>query len=157
MKKSSFFKFVGALAIAAQSVAAFKKLMVADPALVKPNALTTQATAFNAFSCLCDITKNSCDAYCCCDPDCDASVKDFWNENYNLYCAKNTIVQKNKPSTQCIDENALSGFNKRMGMQNTTINGQTCVSLDVGSVFSTNKEEVTTYTEAQVILNPDIG
>jgi len=44
-----------------------------------------------------------------------------------------------------------------MGMQVSEENGRLCVSLDVGSVFSTYKEEVTEYTQSQTRLNPDIA
>lgn len=43
-----------------------------------------------------------------------------------------------------------------MGMEITELNGQTCVSMDVGSVFSSYKKEVSAYTQAQTELNPDV-
>lgn len=46
-----------------------------------------KTTALNI--CTCDVTLNSCDAYCCCDRDCSADVLNFWQANYNEYCAKN--------------------------------------------------------------------
>ena len=33
--------------------------------------------------CLCDVTVNSCDAYCCCDDDCAQSVLDTWMADYD--------------------------------------------------------------------------
>lgn len=29
--------------------------------------------------CICDVTKNSCDAYCCCDSDCKSILIDEWD------------------------------------------------------------------------------
>ena len=47
--------------------------------------------------CMCDITANACDAYCCCDLDCDQAIRDVWNSNYDQICAKNFIRQVFKP------------------------------------------------------------
>ena len=92
------------------------------------------------------MTLNSCDVYCCCDQDCNIDIRNFWKENYNEYCAKNTIMKQYKPYSQCIDANVMAGYNSRMGMQASELNNRLCISLDVGSVFSTYKEEVKTYT-----------
>ena len=117
MLNKQYFKVLALMSIGLVcETAAFKKLLVGDPTLVDANALTTDASKNNAFGCMCDITFQSCDVYCCCDPDCDANVRNFWTENYNDYCAKNQIMSKYKPNTQCVDQNIISGYNKRMGM-----------------------------------------
>jgi len=37
----------------------------------------------NAFgTCMCDLTYNACDAYCCCDLDCGSAILDVWKSNY---------------------------------------------------------------------------
>jgi hypothetical protein len=41
-------------------------------------------TAFG--TCTCDITKGSCDVYCCCDLDCSQTILQFWKSNYDTYC-----------------------------------------------------------------------
>ena len=61
--------------------------------------------------CTCDITANSCDAYCCCDKDCGTTVTKYWNSNYDEYCAKNYIGAAYKPKERCMDRNALYGYN----------------------------------------------
>lgn len=47
--------------------------------------------------CTCDITLGSCDAYCCCDLDCNKEIRQFWNDNSDNYCAKNHIGKGYKP------------------------------------------------------------
>lgn len=45
----------------------------------------------NAFGeCMCDLTRNACDAYCCCDEDC-GDIRDVWKADYDEICAKNYI------------------------------------------------------------------
>lgn len=135
---------------------AFNKLYQADVTKVDLEKETTSTSDNNAFGeCKCDVTLGSCDVYCCCDLECNGDVRNFWLSNYNDYCAKNSIMQKYKPYSQCIDSNVLSGYNKRMGMSITNVNNQVCVQMDVGSVFSTYKQEVDQYTESQAQLVPD--
>jgi hypothetical protein len=47
-----------------------------NPSLINKAAVTTDTSVKNTAlgSCVCDITANSCDAYCCCDPDCDSGI-----------------------------------------------------------------------------------
>ena len=40
-------------------------------------------------SCPCDLTRGSCDAYCCCDSDCSDAVLKVWQERKDFYCANN--------------------------------------------------------------------
>jgi hypothetical protein len=99
----------------------------------EPDKITTPQTKNIALgSCPCDLTLNSCDVFCCCDADCSSDILDFWNTNYEEYCAKNYIYEKYKPYSQCIDQNTLYAVNSRMGMQESVVNGRTCVELDVG-------------------------
>lgn len=53
-------------------------------------------------TCTCDKTRNSCDAYCCCDIDCSTAILDFWKANYNTYCTKSYIGNEYRPFSQCI-------------------------------------------------------
>ena len=136
---------------------ALKKLVPIDKnVLINTKTSTVSDAEQNAFGqCRCDITLNSCDPYCCCDTDCDADVRKFWIENYNEYCAKNYIMKQYKPKAQCVDSNILFKNNTRPGMDITELNGQTCVSMDVGSVFSSYKKKIKTATKAQKELDPD--
>jgi hypothetical protein len=134
----------------ATTAAGPRKRVKIDPTVpINTKTPTVSAAANNAFGqCRCDITVNSCDTFCCCDKDCDDDVKAFWTENYNEYCAQNYIQKQYKPKSQCVDSNILFRNNSRMGMEITELNGQTCVSMDVGSVFSSYKKEVSAYTQA---------
>lgn len=62
---------------------------------------------------------------------------------------------------RCMDKSILFGYNKRMGMEVTTIgkgdNEQVCVSLDIPSVFTYQIPEIQKYTDSQTALNPDIS
>ena len=95
---------------------------------------TVSQKAISLGSCPCDLT-NSCDVYCCCDPDCGEEITDFWKINYGDYCAKSYIYEKYRPDQQCIDDQLLYSMNLRMGMSNTTLNNKTCVTMDVGGAF----------------------
>lgn len=55
------------------------------PGKIQKDAVSTDVSVENTAlgSCICDITANSCDTYCCCDPDCDADILKFWNANYD--------------------------------------------------------------------------
>lgn len=54
-------------------------------------------------SCTCDVTLNSCDAYCCCDTDCEAPVLALWNKYPDQYCALNKIGAEYNPQKKCVD------------------------------------------------------
>ena len=54
--------------------------------------------------CACDITAKSCDAYCCCDTDCDQSILDVWRGDWDNYCAKNKIMT-DTGAYECFDSN----------------------------------------------------
>ena len=82
---------------------------------------------------MCDITANACDAYCCCDPDCDQAIRDVWNANYDQVCAKNFIGQVFKPEQRCIDRQAIYAFNKRDGMNVQETDKTFCVELSENS------------------------
>ena len=86
-----------------------KEAITVDTGLEK-NALGT---------CTCDITRGSCDAYCCCDPDCNESIKDVWKENYDLICAKNYIGTAYAPEARCLGSQYIEKSNTRMGMEIT--------------------------------------
>ena len=83
--------------------------------------------------CTCDVTLNSCDAYCCCDTDCSSEVRDYWNKNSNSFCAKNFVGSTFKPTQKCIDKGQIYNFNQRMGMLVTETEDKLCVELDSGT------------------------
>ena len=150
--------FVKNLVVFLSVVHCFNRKIPLDPAKVDLVKMSYDDTvASTSFGCKCDTTKGSCDVYCCCDADCEPEILSFWKENYNEYCAKNNIMNLYEPKSKCIANNVLSGFNMRLGMKKNTKEGQTCVSMDVGSVFSNFKSASSDFTENQVVLNPDIS
>ena len=82
------------------SLAFPRKPILIDPSLVDTEAVSVDVTVEkNAFgTCMCDITRNACDAYCCCDLDCGAAILEVWKSDYDLNCAKNYIGQAFKPA-----------------------------------------------------------
>jgi len=61
-----------------------RKPFTINPALVSVESVSVDVTIDkNAFgTCSCDLTRNSCDAYCCCDTDCGTAILDVWNNDY---------------------------------------------------------------------------
>ena len=55
-------------------------------------------------TCTCDITRNACDAYCCCDTDCGTLIQDEWKSRYDLICAKNYIGREIAPKQRCLGD-----------------------------------------------------
>ena len=103
----------------ATTVAAFpNKFYNVMSTLIDKDGVSTDITVSNTAlgSCICDITANSCDAYCCCDPDCDSGILTLWNDNYDEYCAKNYIGSTFRPLEKCIDKKNVYDYHKRMGM-----------------------------------------
>ena len=71
-----------------------RRPVVIDPAItVDTESVSVDTTVEkNAYgTCLCDLTRNACDAYCCCDTDCGTAILETWKDNYELICAKNYI------------------------------------------------------------------
>lgn len=77
-----------------------KRLNNLDLTLVDTNKVTNDLSVENSAlgGCTCDVTLNSCDAYCCCDTDCAAEIRDYWSKNSNSFCAKNLIGTTFKPT-----------------------------------------------------------
>ena len=99
--------------------------------------VTTPIVENTAFgTCTCDRTLNSCDVYCCCDTDCSSNILDFWKSNYATYCTRSYIGSEYRPFSQCIDTTHIYSYNQRLGMEVSIQNGQLCVELDTGSIFS---------------------
>lgn len=120
--------------ILASVSARIKTLVDTTGGTVDTEKTTVNPKAISLGSCPCDLS-NSCDVYCCCDPDCSVAITDFWKANYADYCAKSYIFEKYKPEQQCIDDQILYNMNLRMGMSKTTMNQKTCVNMDVGGAF----------------------
>ena len=98
----------------------------------------------NAFgTCMCDLTRNACDAYCCCDLDCGAAILDVWKTDYDANCAKNYIGQAFKPAQKCISSKQLYSHNERMGMSVSDEQGLFCVEMDAASPTSTYQDYIT--------------
>ena len=100
--------------------------------------------------CTCDITMNSCDAYCCCDTDCTEPIRSFWNLNYQDYCAKNEIGAAYKPKERCIDSSYIFNTNQRLGMKIDETDGRICVEIDSATAFS----DFSNYVDVNTISWP---
>jgi hypothetical protein len=127
------------LSFAGLAQSQLNKLYDLSKGTVNPKAVSTplidNTAAFG--TCNCDRTLNQCDAYCCCDTECSDAILQFWKSNYDAYCAKSyTGGKEYKPFSQCIDKKHIFNYNQRMGMQVSVQNGQLCVELDTGSMFS---------------------
>jgi len=141
--------------------ARFHTLYKLDANRVQEDASTNVLTENQALgSCTCDITLGSCDAYCCCDQECSASIRAFWNSNYNSYCL-NYLGETYKPFSQCLELTHVFNYRERKGMEITETNNQLCVELDTGSLFSDYQSFVgslpsnhtTTYNISQTLFN----
>lgn len=86
---------------------------------------------------MCDITRNQCDAYCCCDSDCSEEVLEAWQAEEESLC-ENYVGDSQKPLTKCMDLRYIQDYNERSdkGMKVTEVAGELCVELDTGSSFS---------------------
>lgn len=124
--------------------AMLNRLYKIDASKVNKDAVTTPLIDNTAFgTCNCDRTLNSCDAYCCCDQDCSTAILDFWRSNYDQYCARSYAGGREyKPFQQCIDAKHVFNYKKRMGMEVSQQNGQLCVEMDTGSMFSAYAEYI---------------
>lgn len=104
--------------------------------------------------CICDLTSNSCDEFCCCDPDCKSTFS--WSD-----CAAESFSSFSQE--YCADTTEIFRINKRRGMDtvSSSSSSEKCVKIDnsakiegfhslVSSVStSTVSERVTdTYTYA---------
>lgn len=72
--------------------------------------------------CICDVTADSCDESCCCDPDCLSSFdwSDCAAERYSTYGEK-----------YCADSSQIFKINKRRGMKTTSGgSSEKCVKID---------------------------
>ncbi|TNV81215.1 hypothetical protein FGO68_gene9424 [Halteria grandinella] len=138
-------------ALAGVSFAQLNKLYKIDPSKVNLQAVTTPLVENTAFgACSCDRTLNSCDAYCCCDQDCSSPILDFWKSNFDAYCAKSYSGREYKPFSQCMDSKHIYNYNKRMGMQVSEQNGQLCVEMDTGSMFSKYEGYIDGLSQEQI-------
>ncbi len=96
-----------------------KRLINSGQKTVDENSPSINYNEVNALDvCACDITKNSCDTYCCCDTDCNDNVLNSWKNNYELYCAKNKFSQAKKGRVEtCIDSASLFTTNLYSGLK----------------------------------------
>jgi hypothetical protein len=104
-------------------------------------------------TCICDLTKDSCDEFCCCDSDCNNGIT--WDEcaaeRYSTYGEK-----------YCTDSRQVFKVNKRRGLEEVSGGSEKCVKVDnsakidgfhsiVGSVSSdkvnTRLEDSSTYDD----------
>ena len=155
---SSAFFLVALLVQLSKAFPRFK--MPIDESKIDATAVTVDVSIDkNAFGeCMCDLTRNACDAYCCCDEDCGA-IRDVWKADYDEICAKNYIGQAFKPAQKCISSKQLYKYNERMGMQVEDELGLFCVEMDAASPTSTYTEyrdDVPTGTVLQNLEDADL-
>lgn len=104
--------------LVSKTVAFPRKFYAVDPEKVDITKVSTDVSTENSAlnSCQCDITRGSCDAYCCCDTDCDDNILNEWRSRYDEFCAKNFLDQAFRPAQRCIDTALLWDQNLRMGL-----------------------------------------
>jgi hypothetical protein len=44
--------------------------------------------------CFCDIKKDLCDPYCCCDPDCPGYIVEQWRANPDFICKDESKIRE---------------------------------------------------------------
>jgi len=98
MKLDTFLVLLPGLAVLSAALPSKRYNIIQDQ--IDKESITTQVSVENNAlgTCTCDITKGSCDAYCCCDTECASDILAIWNSNYNEYCAKNYIGAAYKPT-----------------------------------------------------------
>lgn len=107
------------------------------------NAANSQYT--DPGKCVCDLTKNSCDEYCCCDTDCTSEIISSWDgdcsaERYSSY-----------GSTYCVEDVELYKSNSRRGMKSkSSSSGETCFQIDSSSVIEEFHTIVNSISTSQV-------
>ena len=145
-----------AIVLLAQLSFAFPRRKVTiDAAKIDTEAVTVDTSIDkNAFgTCMCDLTRNACDAYCCCDEDCGAAILAVWKSDYDNVCAKNYIGQAFKPAQKCISSKQLYKYNQRMGMSVEDKQGLFCVEMDAASPTSSYQEHVKVIAEGTTLQN----
>jgi len=156
---SKFLKLVLLTTLLTVASARFRRATYeVDATQVKPTEQSNVPTSDNGLGqCSCDMTYKSCDPYCCCDQDCDANIRKYWQSKYKEYCAKNEIHEKNKPNTQCVRKNILYDTNLRMGMKAVSNDDLFCVELDAGGVGSEFLEQRKKTINDVALLNPNLS
>jgi hypothetical protein len=96
--------------------------------------------------CTCDLTPNTCNYHCCCDPDCPSSIKTLWLNDVNDVCldkSNNNFYynlienQENNYLTTCFNEAYLYQFNRKRGMTEyrDPVSNLFCVTFDNSSIM----------------------
>ncbi|CAG9316026.1 unnamed protein product [Blepharisma stoltei] len=88
-------------------------------------------------TCVCDLTKNSCDAFCCCDDDCTSAVIQMWEgtDSDSNMCVRSRFGNSDRFS--CIDDSEVYKINSRRGLKKTddSSNDLICVTVDNAQPF----------------------
>lgn len=98
--------------------------------------------------CVCDLTIESCDAYCCCDSDCVSSVINVWKSDDLCVKSKFTTYQ-----TRCSTLQHVSIDNTRRAMQVATdsVKDLLCIYID-NSPDSAKKYDLVDETNLDIDL-----
>lgn len=96
-------------------------------------------------TCICDLTLNSCDTGCCCDPDCNSFTLSYWKEG----CAPER--RGSDSDVYCGDSSDIYKINSRRGMaQSGTSSSQTCITVDNTAVLKNFHTLVASVSASQV-------
>lgn len=102
--------------------------------------------------CVCDLTEGGCDAFCCCDKDCDSSVIDVWEDDDplkdlcvserftdfgNLFCARDE---------EFFRENARRG----MKVSSVSVKNLICIEIDNSASVGYFHELITDVSDETV-------
>ena len=79
-------------------------------------------------TCNCDLTANSCDVACCCDPDCAALSA--------ATCVSNLVQTEVTEVERCMDANFLFRYRVRPGMRTYSSGSQRCFQSDNSPIRS---------------------
>ena len=121
--------------------------------------ITLDSTLSNSFAnCICDLTYNHCDVYCCCDPDCNSGDRKKNQELFNYFC----LPEGPAPSviTQCPVSSDVSQVSVVILDVEQFMQGQLCVAVsnnpslgslypDSASLTGNMKTEIANLLKAQ--------
>ncbi|CAG9313766.1 unnamed protein product [Blepharisma stoltei] len=95
--------------------------------------------------CVCDLTANSCDVFCCCDDDCSSTLKDLWDtEDPSTNRCLNSKFTKYY-SLKCPSSNDNYFYSARRGIKSATsdiMNNLLCVDQDNSASFGTYYKKI---------------
>ena len=99
----------------------------------------------NPGTCICDVTQDSCDAYCCCDSSCVSVVYYAWLSD----CAQANLGSFS--NVYCVDSSEIYQINSRRGMEITnSTTGEDCIEIDTSAMINAFHPEVSSVSTSQI-------